>query len=143
LFRNITEKRIWEYIENHSKQPYFNVLFGHKGFGSHRDGGFNDLPEFKRSGSMHKVGTKWGNDPASALKILIGKWFFLIYSLVYAGFIVINVLSPAFMGIDVGSLNVAIVYGFGLIIFAMLLAMAYNHISTLAEELFNGKDVPS
>lgn len=92
---------------------------------------------------MHKVGTKWGNDPASALKILIGKWFFLIYSLVYAGFIVINVLSPAFMGIDVGSLNVAIVYGFGLIIFAMLLAMAYNHISTLAEELFNGKDVPS
>jgi hypothetical protein len=47
------------------------------------------------------------------------------------------------MGIDVGSLNVAIVYGLGLIIFAMLLAMAYNHISTLAENLFNGKDTPS
>ncbi len=89
---------------------------------------------------MHNSAVKWGNDPAASLKILLGKWFFLIYSLVYAGFIIINVLSPSFMGIDVGSLNVAIVYGFGLIIFAMLLALAYNHISTLAEELFKGKD---
>jgi hypothetical protein len=88
---------------------------------------------------MHHSEVKWGNDPAASLKILLGKWFFLIYSLVYGGFIIINVLSPSFMGIDVGSLNVAIVYGFGLIIFAMLLALAYNHISTLAEELLKGK----
>jgi uncharacterized membrane protein (DUF485 family) len=89
---------------------------------------------------MHLSEAKWVDDPAASLKILLGKWFFLIYSIVYAGFIIINVLSPSFMGIDVGSLNVAIVYGFGLIFFAILLALAYNHISTLAEELFRGKD---
>jgi uncharacterized membrane protein (DUF485 family) len=41
------------------------------------------------------------------------------------------------MGIDVGSLNVAIVYGFGLILFAMILAFIYNQVSTHAEELLN------
>lgn len=92
---------------------------------------------------MHHSESKWGNDPAASLKILLGKWFFLIYSMLYAGFIIINVLSPSIMGIDVGSLNVAIVYGFGLIIFAMLLALAYNHISTLAEELLQRKGIAS
>ena len=92
---------------------------------------------------MHESQTKWGYDPSTSLKILLGKWFFLIYSIIYAGFIIINVLSPSFMGIDVGSLNVAIVYGFGLIFFAILLALAYNHICTLAEELLQGKGVPS
>jgi hypothetical protein len=41
------------------------------------------------------------------------------------------------MSVDVGSLNMAIVYGFGLIIFAMLLAFAFNHVSSHAEELLN------
>ncbi|MFH0985205.1 MAG: DUF485 domain-containing protein [Candidatus Omnitrophota bacterium] len=88
---------------------------------------------------MHLSEAKWGNDPSVALKILLGKWFFLIYSIVYAGFIIINVVSPSFMGIDVGSFNVAIVYGFGLILFAVLLAAAYNHICTLAEEILQEK----
>lgn len=92
---------------------------------------------------MHHPESKWGHDPAASLKILLGKWFFLIYSMVYAGFIIVNVLSPSIMGIDVGSLNVAIVYGFGLILFAMLLALAYNHISTLAEELLQRKEIAS
>lgn len=92
---------------------------------------------------MRESQVKWDNDPASSLKTLLGKWFFLIYSIIYAGFIIINVLSPAFMGIDVGSLNVAIVYGFGLILFAILLALAYNHICTLAEELLQVKGTKS
>jgi hypothetical protein len=92
---------------------------------------------------MHHSETKWADDPSGTLKILLGKWFFFIYSIVYAGFVVINVLSPEFMGVDVGSFNVAIVYGFGLIILALLLALAYNHICTLAEELLPGKDTKS
>jgi hypothetical protein len=39
------------------------------------------------------------------------------------------------MGIGIGGLNMAITYGFGLILLAMLLAFAYNHISTCAEIL--------
>lgn len=86
---------------------------------------------------LHGPLVKWKKDHASPIKELLGKWLFFLYTIVYAGFIVINVLSPKFMGIDVGSFNVAIAYGFGLIILAILLALSYNHISTKAEELLN------
>ena len=85
---------------------------------------------------MHGPPSEWKKDNSATIKELVGKWFFFLYALVYAGFILINVFSPGFMGIDVGGLNIAIIYGFGLIIFAMLLAFAYNHISTRAEQLF-------
>ena len=89
---------------------------------------------------MHEPAAKWKKDAASSLKELLGKWLFLLYAIVYGGFILINVTSPAFMGIAVGGFNVAIVYGFGLIIFAMILAFAYNHVCTHAEELMNRDD---
>jgi uncharacterized membrane protein (DUF485 family) len=89
---------------------------------------------------MHEKSSEWKKDNASSLKELLGRWFCLLYSMVYAGFIFVNVASPQFMGIDVGSLNVAIVYGFALILFAMILALIYNHVSTHAEELLNPED---
>lgn len=86
---------------------------------------------------MHGPSSNWKKDNSSSVKELLGKWLFLLYAIVYGGFIVINVVSPKFMGIEVGSLNVAIVYGFLLIVFAMLLAFAYNHVSTHAEDVMN------
>jgi uncharacterized membrane protein (DUF485 family) len=83
---------------------------------------------------LHGPTIKWKKDHTSPIKELLGKWLFVLYTIVYAGFILVNVLSPEFMGIDVGSFNVAIAYGFGLIIFAILLALIYNHISTRVEE---------
>ncbi len=88
----------------------------------------------------HGPSTEWKADKASSLKELLGKWMFLLYTTVYAGFIFINVFAPNFMGIDVGSFNVAIVYGFGLIVFAIFLAFAYNHVGTHAEELLCGEE---
>jgi uncharacterized membrane protein (DUF485 family) len=86
---------------------------------------------------MHGPSSEWKKDNSSSLKELLGKWLFILYAIVYAGFIVINVVSPQFMGIEVGSLNVALVYGFLLIVFAMLLAFAYNHVCSHAEEMLN------
>ena len=86
---------------------------------------------------MHGPSSDWKKDNSSSVKELLGKWLFLLYAIVYGGFIIINVVSPEFMGIKVGSLNVAIVYGFLLIVFAMLLAVAYNHVSTHAESVMN------
>ena len=86
---------------------------------------------------MHGPSSQWKKDNSSSIKELLGKWLFILYAIVYGGFIVINVFSPKFMGIEVGSLNVAIVYGFLLIVFAMLLAFAYNHVSSHAEEILN------
>jgi uncharacterized membrane protein (DUF485 family) len=91
---------------------------------------------------VHGPATQWKRDNASSIKELLGKWLFLLYAIVYGGFILINVTSPDFMGIQVGDINVAIVYGFGLIIFAMILAFAYNHVSTHAEEILNNEGGP-
>lgn len=84
---------------------------------------------------MHGPTSIWEKDHAASLKRILGLWFVTLYTIVYAGFVVINVVSPSFMAVDVGSLNVAIVYGFLLIIFAVLLAAIYNHICTHAEEV--------
>jgi len=90
---------------------------------------------------MHGPSTKWGKDKSSSLKQVLGLWLVILYSLVYAGFIIINVISPDFMAIDVGSFNVAITYGFLLILFALLLASIYNHVCSHAEEVINeGRD---
>lgn len=86
---------------------------------------------------MHEQSTKWKKDESSVIKEIVGKWLFFLYAIFYACFIIINVLSPGFMSIDIGGLNMAIIFGFGLIVFAMILAFAYNHISTRTEELFS------
>jgi len=56
------------------------------------------------------------------------------YSAVYAVFILLNVLKPKLMGMDIGSLNLAIVFGFGLIILALIMALIYNALCGWAEE---------
>ncbi len=85
---------------------------------------------------MNDEPTKWVKDKSSVIKEIVGKWLFFLYAVFYVCFIVINIVSPGFMGIEIGGLNMAIAYGFGLILLAMLLAFAYNHISTRAEILF-------
>lgn len=81
----------------------------------------------------HGPSTVWKEDRSIKYKSRLGVVMFLIYALIYGGFIGINVAFPQWMRIDVGSLNVAIVYGFGLIILAIVQAFIYNHLCTLAE----------
>jgi uncharacterized membrane protein (DUF485 family) len=89
----------------------------------------------------HGPSTDWGQDRAASFKTRIGIWMFVFYALVYAGFVIINTFNPDLMASDIGGLNLAIVYGFGLIIFALILAFIYNAICTAAEEELNGRGV--
>ena len=76
---------------------------------------------------LHEPAQKTGPDPAFLYKRRLGAWMFLLYALVYAGFVVINLVRPAAMEIVLfGGLNLAVVYGFGLIVFALLLALVYS-----------------
>jgi hypothetical protein len=76
---------------------------------------------------LHEPAAQAGKDPAFAFKRRLGVRLFWVYGLVYAGFVAINLVSPASMGAGVlGGLNLAVVYGLGLIVFALLLALAYN-----------------
>jgi uncharacterized membrane protein (DUF485 family) len=76
---------------------------------------------------LHEPAVKTGPDPAFLYKRRLGAWMFLLYALVYAGFVVINLVRPGAMEIVLfGGLNLAVVYGFGLIVFALLLALVYS-----------------
>jgi len=88
----------------------------------------------------HGPATEWKKDNSSRIKSRLGLWMFFVYLLVYIGFVLINVLNPKLMEIDVGSLNLAIVYGFTLIIFALILAFVYNFVCTRLEEKLNKDD---
>lgn len=90
---------------------------------------------------LHEPAAPSGKDHASGYKKRLGVVMFLIYSLVYAGFVLINVLSPLTMDkIVFLGLNLAVVYGFGLIVFALVLAIIYNIACTRREAELAEKD---
>jgi len=76
---------------------------------------------------LHEPAAGTGKDPAFAFKRRLGVIMFLVYAVVYAGFVLVNLVKPGFMGwIALAGLNVAVLYGFGLIVFALILALIYN-----------------
>ncbi|HAU37789.1 MAG TPA: hypothetical protein DCX07_08745 [Phycisphaerales bacterium] len=89
----------------------------------------------------HGPASDWSKDRASSFKTRVGVWMFILYAIVYVGFVLINSFDPSLMASDLGGSNLAIVYGFGLIFFALMLAFVYNATCTAAEEELN-KDRP-
>lgn len=85
----------------------------------------------------HGPSTDWGEDRASQYKTRLGLWMFALYCIVYAGFIIVNSIWPELMGKAVFGLNWAVVYGLGLIGFALVVAFIYNALCSRAEERFN------
>ena len=90
---------------------------------------------------LHKPAQSTGTDHAIDYKKRIGAYMFALYSLVYAGFVVINIVSPVLMEkIIFAGLNLAVVYGFGLIVFALFLALIYNMMCAKEEHRVNCPD---
>ncbi len=57
----------------------------------------------------------------------LGMSLFLLYLALYTGFVLLNAFSPETMeATPVAGLNVAILYGFGLIVSAFVLALIYG-----------------
>ena len=82
----------------------------------------------------HGPSTQWQAEKSQAYKSKLGIIMFAIYTPIYLAFIIISVVSPSFMAKDVGSLNVAVVYGFGIIILAIVQAIIYNAICSNKEK---------
>jgi uncharacterized membrane protein (DUF485 family) len=75
-----------------------------------------------------------GKDPSFAWKRRLGVNMFFIYAIVYAAFTAINVASPRTMeSVVFAGLNLAVVYGFGLIVLALIMALIYNAACTARE----------
>ncbi|MBN2736038.1 MAG: DUF485 domain-containing protein [Spirochaetales bacterium] len=86
----------------------------------------------------HGPATDWGEDKAIAYKTRIGLILVSIYGLVYLGFIIINTVFPRLMGLRIlFGVNLAVVYGFSLIILAIVMGIIYNGLCTKKEDLLN------
>lgn len=84
---------------------------------------------------LHEPAAPAGKDYAVAYKTRLGVWMFLCYCLFYAGFVAINLSSPQLMEtIVLAGLNLATVYGFALIIVALVQAMIYNSLCGKQEQ---------
>lgn len=80
------------------------------------------------------VQTEEEADLALDYRTRIGVLFFLLYALIYVIFVVINLVSPLVMeSVILFGMNLAVTYGIGLIIFAILLALIYNRMCAKKE----------
>jgi len=87
----------------------------------------------------HGPSADWGKDAAAAYKSRLGIWLFLLYSLGYALFVALNLYNPLSMEITViFGLNLATVFGLGLIVVALLLALVYNWLCQRQEKRLAG-----
>ena len=78
-------------------------------------------------------------DHAIAYKTKLGTRMFFVYALIYAGFVLINIIKPVLMEREIlFGLNLAVVYGFGLIILSLIMALIYNVLCVRQEKILNG-----
>lgn len=91
---------------------------------------------------MHpKVITEPEVDHASEKKAALGIKFFFVYFFFYAGFVVIGVLNYELLAVEIfRGINMAVFYGIGLIVFAVLLGILYNFLCTRYEDNMNKKE---
>ncbi len=88
---------------------------------------------------LHEPATPTEVDNAIPYKTRLGVRMFIIYALIYAGFEIINITKPVLMEkIIIFGLNLAVVYGFGLIILSLIMALIYNTLCMRAEKISNG-----
>jgi hypothetical protein len=93
---------------------------------------------------LHEPSLPVGKDPAGPYKTKLGIRMFIGYCLFYAGFVAINLLSPKAMAATVFmGLNLATVYGFSLIIVALIMALIYNGLCTAKEAELAEPETPA
>ena len=79
-----------------------------------------------------------GQDKASAPKARLGLQLFIGYCVVYAGFVAINTMRPkALEAAGLFGVNLAVTYGFGLIVLAIVMGLIYNAACTRLEDRVN------
>lgn len=92
----------------------------------------------------HGPAVELDEDNSAEKKSRLGVWMFIVYSIVYGGFVAVGVLNYELMGKEViGELNLSVVYGFGLIIFAIVLGLVYNAVCTKYENNMNKEEAKS
>ncbi|MBN2240722.1 MAG: DUF485 domain-containing protein [Dehalococcoidales bacterium] len=82
----------------------------------------------------HGPATEWKEEKSQGFKTKLGLVMIAIFIVIYLAFILITVISPKTMGNDVGNINVAVLYGFLIIVIAIIQALIYNVICARKEK---------
>lgn len=85
----------------------------------------------------HGPAVKLGRDDAASFKTKLGVKMFFGYTAFYILFVLLNVFYPKSMEIMLWGQTAAVVWGFFLIILALIMAVIYNHFCTQAEKRYN------
>ncbi len=94
--------------------------------------------KYKGGPMLHEPAVKLGTDKAAAKKSKLGIVFFIVYTVIYSGFVIIGLINPELMGLEIiGGQNIAIIYGFGLIVLAIVMGFIYNYFCTRIEDKMN------
>lgn len=84
---------------------------------------------------MHVNHTVEESESLTKRKSALGIRLFFVYLFFYAGFVIIGVVQYELLSIQVfAGLNLALVYGIGLIVFAVILGVVYNYYCTKYED---------
>jgi uncharacterized membrane protein (DUF485 family) len=87
---------------------------------------------------LHEPSVVIGTDNAAPKKAKLGVILFIVYTIIYAGFVLIGLFKPELMGLElIGGQNIAIIYGFGLIALAVVMGFIYNYFCTKMEDKMN------
>ncbi len=90
---------------------------------------------------LHEPVTPAGKDLAGPYKMRLGIWMFAFYALFYAAFVAINLIKPQVMGtILFWGLNLATIYGFTLIIVALIEALIYDALCRRQEAILEARE---
>lgn len=88
---------------------------------------------------LHEPAAPAGDDPAYPYKRRLGVLLFAFYSAVYAAFVLVNLIAPSAMEARVlAGVNLDTVFGLGLIVLAVLMALVYNALCLAHEKKTGG-----
>lgn len=89
---------------------------------------------------LHEPAAPSGHDPAASFKMRLGAWMFVAYSLFYAAFVAVNLWKPQAMEARILlGMNLATVYGFALIVVALIQALLYSALCAARERRLAGQ----
>lgn len=90
---------------------------------------------------MHGPNVTTGKEYGSEYKSKTGIRLFAVYATLYAGFILVNTFKSSVMEtILFAGLNLAVVYGFSLILVAIGMGLVYNYLCTKKERELEAAD---
>jgi uncharacterized membrane protein (DUF485 family) len=81
----------------------------------------------------HGPPTEWKKDKSEDFKTKLGIIMFIVYATLYLAFVLLCVLSPRVVAMKLGIMNIAVSFGFFLIIAAIVQALVYNAICSRRE----------